>query len=271
MGIEKRCRPAEVVFPDYGVYALESHHDDTFRMEVMQHGFAKLLFVIDGRGRLEADDVFYELSPENPVYIPARVAHRITDQPGKPLSLYVVCINLESIPLSIQPLIEQTPLTLMRTRRQTLRWHEQFRTLLYEQMMERTDRSIVILEIVLWMLLQVSRYTSPAQEEETSRDRIRTYSREMEHSFYQEQTLKEVAEQSGMSERRFSQLFREVNGCSWLSLLRKLRINHACLLLKETDHSATAIAYECGFSDLSNFYRAFKKQTGQAPLEYRAG
>jgi AraC-like DNA-binding protein len=41
------------------------------------------------------------------------------------------------------------------------------------------------------------------------------------------------------------------------------------VLFKRIDHSPTAIAYECGFSDLSNFYRAFKKKTNQAPLEYR--
>ncbi|WP_136082395.1 helix-turn-helix domain-containing protein [Pontiella desulfatans] len=72
-------------------------------------------------------------------------------------------------------------------------------------------------------------------------------------------------------ERRFSQLFRHVNGTSWLNHLRALRIEHACRLLKKSDHSPTAIAYECGFSDLSNFYRAFKKKTGLAPLEYREG
>ncbi len=239
-------------------------------MEVMQHDFAKLLFVIDGRGELEVGEEAYGLSSETPVYIPAGISHRIIDRPGKPLSLYAVCIDLDCMSASIGREMERLPFTLVRTRYHTLQWHERFRQLLYEQMMARPDRSIVILEIVLWMVLQMSRYTPTGHEVETSLDRVRNYTHEMAHDFYREQTLMEAAQQTGMGERRFSQLFRELNGCSWLSHLRTLRIEHACRLLKETDHSSTAIAYECGFSDLSNFYRAFKKQTGLAPLEYRS-
>jgi AraC-like DNA-binding protein len=269
MDLKKRSKPADVSFPEFGIYALESHHGEAFRMEVMRHDFAKLLFVMDGRGTLEVGEEAYALNSETPVYIPAGISHRIIDRPGKPLSLYAVCIEMESMPVSIRQRLETLPLTLVRTRYHTLQWHERFRQLLYEQMMQRNDRSIIILEIVLWMLLQVSRYKPADSEVESSADRIRSYTQEMEHDFYSEQTLAEAAAQTGMGERRFSQLFRELNGCSWLNHLRELRIEHACLLLKETDHSPTAIAYECGFSDLSNFYRAFKKKTNQAPLEYR--
>ena len=269
MDLQKRSKPAEVDFPDFGIYALESHHGEAFRMEVMQHDFAKLLFVMDGRGELAVGEEAYVLNSETPVYIPAGIPHRIIDRPGKPLSLYAVCVEMESMPVAIRQRMDMLPLTLVRTRYHTLQWHERFRQLLYEQMMARLDRSIVILEIVLWMLQQVSRYQSAGSEVESSVDRVRNYTREMAHDFYREQTLAEAAQQAGMGERRFSQLFRELNGCSWLSHLRNLRIEHACRLLKETDHSSTAIAYECGFSDLSNFYRAFKKQIGVAPLEYR--
>jgi AraC-like DNA-binding protein/mannose-6-phosphate isomerase-like protein (cupin superfamily) len=270
MDLQKRSKPAEVNFPEFGIYALESHHGEAFRMEVIQHDFAKFLFVIDGRGELEVGDHSYDLSSETPVYIPAGISHRIIDRLGKPLSLYAVCIEMESMPVSIRQRMEALPLTMVRARYHTLHWHERFRQLLYEQMMQRTDRSIIILEIVLWMLLQISRYKPADAEVESSVDRIRSYTQDMAHDFYREQSLAEAAAKTGMGERRFSQLFREINGCSWLNHLRELRIEHACLLLKETDHSPTAIAYECGFSDLSNFYRAFKKKTNQAPLEYRS-
>ena len=35
------------------------------------------------------------------------------------------------------------------------------------------------------------------------------------------------------------------------------------------DFSLTEIAFQCGFSDYSNFLRAFKKVTGTSPKEYR--
>lgn len=269
MDFKKRIQPAEVEFPDFGIFALESHHGESFQMQVMQHAFAKLLFVIDGRGDLEVGGDVYGLSSETPVYIPSGVTHRIIDRPGKPLSLYAVCIDPQCMSSAISNEMQRLPLTLVRPRYHALQWHEHFRQLLYEQRLERLDRGIVILEIVLWMLLQVSRNAPRRDHADTSMERVRNYTREMVHDFYREQSLADVAAQSGMGERRFSQLFRELNGCSWLTYLRHLRIEHACLLLKETNHSPTAIAYECGFSDLSNFYRAFKKQTGMAPQEYR--
>lgn len=269
MNLKKRSLPAEVNFPDFGIFALESHHGEAFRMDAMQHDFAKLLLVIDGKGTLDAAEESYSLSSETPVYIPAGVIHRIIDESGNPLSLYAVCMARNCVPPSIGRLMEKLSLTLMRTHYNTLQWHERFRHLLYEQTMGRFDRNIAILEIVLWMLRQVSRNKPVVPGRENSMDRVRAHTREMEQDFYREQTLMEAAQQTGLGGRRFSQLFRELNGCSWLSRLRNLRIEHACRLLKETDHSSTAVAYECGFSDLSNFYRAFKKNTGIAPQDYR--
>ena len=72
-----------------------------------------------------------------------------------------------------------------------------------------------------------------------------------------------------MSRRRFTQLFREVTGSSWADHRTELRINYACRLLRETDRGIIAIAFESGFEDLSSFYRAFKRQTGDSPIRWR--
>ena len=39
--------------------------------------------------------------------------------------------------------------------------------------------------------------------------------------------------------------------------------------LMYTDLSLNDIAFKCGFSDYSNFLRAFKKQTGLSPRQYK--
>ena len=42
-----------------------------------------------------------------------------------------------------------------------------------------------------------------------------------------------------------------------------------CRWLEETTQKISAIAYECGFTGLSNFYRVFQKYVGMTPKEYR--
>jgi AraC-like DNA-binding protein len=52
--------------------------------------------------------------------------------------------------------------------------------------------------------------------------------------------------------------------------INSYRIQEAIYLLKnEVEISITTIAYEVGFSSISQFYRAFKKFVGQRPTAYR--
>ena len=50
---------------------------------------------------------------------------------------------------------------------------------------------------------------------------------------------------------------------------QRLRIARACQLLAETTHTVAEICYTCGFNNLSNFIRIFKKKKGSTPQEYR--
>lgn len=56
---------------------------------------------------------------------------------------------------------------------------------------------------------------------------------------------------------------------SWLAYVRQLRIDHAKTLLRNSHHNVITIAFECGFNDLSTFYRCFKKSAGVSPEKWR--
>jgi AraC-like DNA-binding protein len=56
---------------------------------------------------------------------------------------------------------------------------------------------------------------------------------------------------------------------SYKSLVEDIRKNKAIDLLQTTTQSTQQIAAELGYSDLSNFYRAFKRWTGRNPGFYR--
>jgi AraC-like DNA-binding protein len=83
-------------------------------------------------------------------------------------------------------------------------------------------------------------------------------------------SLKEVSEalqvHPAYLSREFSKYF---DNLSFGEYIRKLRIEKAMLLLEQTNHSLSQIAYLTGFSDQSHFTRIFKKQTGQNPSDYK--
>ena len=47
------------------------------------------------------------------------------------------------------------------------------------------------------------------------------------------------------------------------------RIRQSMQLLKETDLSVMEICMDCGFNNLGNFLRQFRKYTGTTPLKYK--
>ncbi len=82
-------------------------------------------------------------------------------------------------------------------------------------------------------------------------------------------TLDELIEISGMSRRNFLRTFESTMGDPPIKYLIRLRVRHACKLLRHSDQSITEIAMAVGFSDSNYFSRQFRMRTGSSPRDYR--
>ena len=63
----------------------------------------------------------------------------------------------------------------------------------------------------------------------------------------------------------FSQYFKKVTGQNFSDYLNGLRIKKAQDMLHDTNSSVIDVAMACGFRNMSNFYRMYKKYTGTTP------
>jgi AraC-like DNA-binding protein len=91
-----------------------------------------------------------------------------------------------------------------------------------------------------------------------------------EAHFADEISVPQLAAKMFLSPSRFAELFKKQMGVPPGEYLRRLRLDKAQTLLKTGERSATEIAQECGFSDATQFSRAFKNAFGQTPSAYRA-
>ncbi len=82
-------------------------------------------------------------------------------------------------------------------------------------------------------------------------------------------SIDEICAACCMSRAYFSSLFTQTHGITCTEYIERLRISNACMLLVTTGRAVTDIALESGFSSLSAFNSAFKKQCGKTPSEYR--
>ncbi|MBQ9676597.1 MAG: helix-turn-helix domain-containing protein [Prevotella sp.] len=87
---------------------------------------------------------------------------------------------------------------------------------------------------------------------------------------YQEEIrLTAMADLAGMSPSAFSRFFKLHTGRNLSDYIIDLRLGYASRMLVDTAKSIAEISYGCGFNNLSNFNRIFKKKKNCSPSEFR--
>ncbi|AOW09948.1 AraC family transcriptional regulator [Flavobacterium gilvum] len=82
-------------------------------------------------------------------------------------------------------------------------------------------------------------------------------------------TLDEIASFAAMNPSAFCRYFKSKTGKSFKNYIIDMRIGYACKLLMMEDISISQLSIKCGFETLSYFNRAFKKNTGYVPSQYK--
>lgn len=81
--------------------------------------------------------------------------------------------------------------------------------------------------------------------------------------------IQSVTDRFGITEYALQRIVRNATGKSFFEYLDSLRMNHARLLLLETEMPLAAIIEKCGYNSRNTFYKAFKRTFGMAPSELR--
>lgn len=100
-------------------------------------------------------------------------------------------------------------------------------------------------------------------------DRLGKVTEYVMQNFDKEISLPEIAGIANMAVTTFCNFFKEQYRTTFVDYLNSVRIGHACKLLSEGDQNIVEVAYECGFNNLANFNRQFKKYKKMTPTQYR--
>lgn len=91
----------------------------------------------------------------------------------------------------------------------------------------------------------------------------------MNANFHKPISLKDISKLVNMTEVSFSRFIKKRTGNTFIDSLNDIRLGHATKMLIETTHSVSEISYNCGFNNISNFNRFFKKKKQCTPKEFR--
>jgi len=100
-------------------------------------------------------------------------------------------------------------------------------------------------------------------------DRIKKVCEYIEQNFQEKIKIKDVATSLNLTETTLSRLMKQRTGRTFVDFLNDYRIGFASRWLIETNQTIAEIAFRCGFYNISNFNRIFRKCKGSTPGQYR--
>ena len=103
----------------------------------------------------------------------------------------------------------------------------------------------------------------------TGENYVRLAKQIIENRMSESLKIQEIADELHINRCYLRDVFQKHEGMSPLQYMKKRKMEHACLLLRETEHPIKAISYSVGYTDPLHFSREFRKEMALSPSEYR--
>jgi AraC family transcriptional regulator len=137
------------------------------------------------------------------------------------------------------------------------------------EFLKEADSGSLIVEAIILQLLVITARFSRDERSNSTRAWLSNVRKTIEHQYLDEFRLSELASLAGVHRVHLVREFRKHYGDTIGQYIRKLRIDHACQLLGQTNLTLREISSTCRFADQSHFTKQFRKLSGLTPAAYR--
>jgi len=223
------------------------------------HDLHQLLYAFEGVAEVESDGSHHLLPPQQAAWIPAGLPHRTTLRKVRTVAVFFEPSMVHGHDDRVRVLSAAAPVREMIV--YAARWRIDRRVsdptadafftalaLLTAEWLDTAEAPLHLPTSTVPVVAEVMRHT--------------------------QQHLATVDEQAvcaavGISERSLRRSFRAETGTSWREYRTTSRVLRAMTMLAEHDRSILETAVAVGFESLSGFDRAFRRLTGERPVDYR--
>ena len=260
-------------------FQLSHNRDPYFRtMEFHAHDFLELYYFLDGSVTYYIEDQVYDLCPGDLLIIPAGKMHRpVIANEHAAYERMVLCITpqyLQSIDSpagdlqkNLQKVGEHGYCVPFRGD-ETVFVTALLKKLLYMQKNDTDPKFCAgAVELYLWTIFRSYGVIDTTHRNETQV--IPQVIRYITEHFSEPLTLEDIAAEFFVSKSYLNRHFKAYTNSTVYAYIMALRLTHARRMLREGIPAVEA-GRECGFSDYSTFYKAFKTQTGLSPQQFKS-
>lgn len=260
-------------------FQLSHNRDPYFRtMEFHAHDFLELYYFLDGSVTYYIEDQVYDLCPGDLLIIPAGKMHRpvIANEHAayERMVLWITPQYLQSIDSpagdlqkNLQKVGEHGYCVPFRGD-ETVFVTALLKKLLYMQKNDTDPKFCAgAVELYLWTIFRSYGVIDTTHRNETQV--IPQVIRYITEHFSKPLTLEDIAAEFFVSKSYLNRHFKAYTNSTVYAYIMALRLTHARRMLREGVPAVEA-GRECGFSDYSTFYKAFKTQTGLSPQQFKS-
>ncbi len=260
-------------------FQLSHNRDPYFRtMEFHAHDFLELYYFLDGSVTYYIEDQVYDLCPGDLLIIPAGKMHRpvIANEHAayERMVLWITPQYLQSIDSpagdlqkNLQKVGEHGYCVPFRGD-ETVFVTALLKKLLYMQKNDTDPKFCAgAVELYLWTIFRSYGVIDTTHRNETQV--IPQVIRYITEHFREPLTLEDIAAEFFVSKSYLNRHFKAYTNSTVYAYIMALRLTHARRMLREGIPAVEA-GRECGFSDYSTFYKAFKTQTGLSPQQFKS-
>jgi AraC family L-rhamnose operon regulatory protein RhaS len=242
-------------------------------MEWRTHPFVKVVYVLSGRGTFFLGKKEQSFADGDVIVVPLGTRNRIVDDAASATSLYVCCVARSLLRFDAS-LDGQLPCRVLRREAHfAQRVASVFRRMVHTQQSSTRIRSVAMVADAMKLIQLICEKSGESIKSEKGsnddRRQVQQYVDSLPSRFFEESSIDAAVHQLDIPRRTFTKLFAEIAGETWLQHVRRLAIEHAQRRLRGSDVPIASIASECGFNDLSTFYRQFQRRCGMSPGAYR--
>ena len=122
---------------------------------------------------------------------------------------------------------------------------------------------------LLHLLIHFQRFRDSEEPESAHEQVVASIRRMIETDFRRPFQLSDLSKRFGLSRQHLCHLYKKSTERTIIEDVNEHRLDYAAELLWNSAKQISEICYECGFNDLSYFYRIFKQRFGCNPGSFR--
>lgn len=264
-------------------FELFYYNDKNFsKVAPHSHNYYEFYFFLEGDVNLVVEDKSYPIHPGDFFLIPpGTIHHMVSLNPAVPYRRFIFWISTEYCNALTQTSTDYAYLMQLSITTKTYIFHcenIEFNTiqsmiyqLLEEMRVNRFGRDALLPLQINTLLLYMNRLIFEQQKNYHDKEDNSLYMglmRYISENLETDLTLDDLAKVFFVSKYHIAHTFKDNMGISIHQFITKKRLQ-ACRNAILDDVSITQLFTQYGFKDYSTFYRAFKKEYGLSPKEYR--